>query len=41
MPGKIMAVCAHPGDGLFTMGAALAQQIHHGETRRTPRKHGG
>ena len=32
MPGKIMAVCAHPGDGLFTMGAALAQQIHQGGT---------
>jgi N-acetylglucosamine malate deacetylase 1 len=29
-PGKIMAIAAHPGDGLFTMGAALAQQIHQG-----------
>lgn len=29
-PGKIMAVAAHPGDGLFTMGAALAQQIQRG-----------
>ncbi len=26
MPGKIMAFCAHPGDGLFTMGEALAGQ---------------
>jgi len=25
-PGKIMAIAAHPGDGLFTMGALLAQQ---------------
>ena len=31
-PGKIMAIAAHPGDGLFTMGAALAQQINHGGT---------
>lgn len=30
MTGKIMAIAAHPGDGLFTMGAALAQQIHRG-----------
>ena len=29
-PGKIMAVAAHPGDGLFTMGAVLAQQIERG-----------
>lgn len=29
-PGKIMAIAAHPGDGMFTMGAALAQQIEHG-----------
>ena len=28
--GKIMAIAAHPGDGLFTMGAALAQQIESG-----------
>jgi N-acetylglucosamine malate deacetylase 1 len=28
--GKIMAVAAHPGDGLFTMGAVLAQQIERG-----------
>jgi N-acetylglucosamine malate deacetylase 1 len=27
---KIMAVAAHPGDGLFTMGATLAQQIQRG-----------
>jgi N-acetylglucosamine malate deacetylase 1 len=26
-PGRIMAIAAHPGDGLFTMGAVLAQQI--------------
>lgn len=29
-PGKIMAVAAHPGDGLFTMGAVLARQIQRG-----------
>lgn len=29
-PGKIMAIAAHPGDGLFTMGAVLAQQIAQG-----------
>ena len=29
-PGKIMAIAAHPGDGMFTMGAALAQQIARG-----------
>ena len=29
-PGKIMAIAAHPGDGLFTMGAVLAQQIERG-----------
>ena len=28
--GKIMAIAAHPGDGMFTMGAALAQQIARG-----------
>jgi len=27
---RIMAIAAHPGDGLFTMGAALAQQIARG-----------
>ena len=31
-PGKIMAVAAHPGDGLFTMGASLAQQVDKGAT---------
>jgi LmbE family N-acetylglucosaminyl deacetylase len=25
-----MAIAAHPGDGLFTMGAVLAQQIERG-----------
>src|SRR5579864_2417351 len=30
MPGKIMAIAAHPGDGMFTMGATLAQQIARG-----------
>lgn len=29
-PGKIMAITAHPGDGLFTMGAALANQVARG-----------
>ncbi|MGA2856815.1 MAG: PIG-L family deacetylase [Candidatus Sulfotelmatobacter sp.] len=29
-PGKIMAIAAHPGDGLFTMGAVLAQQVERG-----------
>lgn len=28
--GNIMAITAHPGDGLFTMGATLAQQISQG-----------
>jgi N-acetylglucosamine malate deacetylase 1 len=28
--GSIMAIAAHPGDGLFTMGAALAHQIERG-----------
>src|ERR1051326_6522481 len=32
MPGKIMAIAAHPGDGLFTMGAAVARQIEGGGT---------
>jgi len=27
MPGRTLAIAAHPGDGLFTMGAVLAQQI--------------
>jgi len=30
IPGKVLAIAAHPGDGLFTMGAALAQQIERG-----------
>ena len=30
MPGKLMAIAAHPGDGLFTMGATLARQIESG-----------
>lgn len=29
-PGKILAIAAHPGDGLFTMGAVLAQQLERG-----------
>jgi len=29
-PGKLMAITAHPGDGLFTMGAALANQVERG-----------
>lgn len=29
-PGKLMAIAAHPGDGMFTMGAAMAQQIERG-----------
>ena len=31
-PGRVMAIAAHPGDGLFTMGAILAQQIARGGT---------
>jgi len=30
MPGTVMAIAAHPGDGLFTMGATVAQQVAHG-----------
>lgn len=30
MPGRIMAIAAHPGDGLFTMGATVARQIERG-----------
>ncbi len=30
MPSTLMAVAAHPGDALFTMGAAVAQHIHDG-----------
>jgi len=29
-PGRIMAIAAHPGDALFTMGATVAQQIARG-----------
>lgn len=29
-PGKIMAIAAHPGDALFTMGAVVAQQVERG-----------
>ena len=29
-PGRILAIAAHPGDGMFTMGAILAQQIERG-----------
>ncbi len=29
-PAKIMAIAAHPGDGLFTMGAVVARQIERG-----------
>ena len=29
-PGRVMAIAAHPGDGLFTMGAAVAHQIERG-----------
>lgn len=32
MPGRIMAIAAHPGDGLFTMGATVARQIERGGT---------
>jgi N-acetylglucosamine malate deacetylase 1 len=28
--GKVMAIAAHPGDGMFTMGAVLAKQIERG-----------
>lgn len=31
-PEKIMAIAAHPGDGLFTMGAVVAEQIARGGT---------
>jgi LmbE family N-acetylglucosaminyl deacetylase len=30
MRSTIMAIAAHPGDGVFTMGAAVAQQIREG-----------
>jgi LmbE family N-acetylglucosaminyl deacetylase len=28
VPSRLMAIAAHPGDGMFTMGGPLAQQIH-------------
>lgn len=31
-PGKLLAIAAHPGDGMFTMGAVLAKQIERGGT---------
>ncbi len=30
MPSRILAIAAHPGDALFTMGATVAQHIHGG-----------
>ena len=30
MPSTILAIAAHPGDALFTMGACVAQHIHSG-----------
>jgi N-acetylglucosamine malate deacetylase 1 len=30
MPSKLMAIAAHPGDALFTMGGAVAQNVHQG-----------
>jgi N-acetylglucosamine malate deacetylase 1 len=30
MPGTVMAIAAHPGDGLFAMGATVAQQVVRG-----------
>jgi len=30
MPSTILAIAAHPGDALFTMGATVAQHIHNG-----------
>lgn len=30
MPSTIMAIAAHPGDGFFTMGAAVAQHVEQG-----------
>ncbi len=30
MKSKIMAIAGHPGDAIFTMGAAVAQHIHDG-----------
>src|SRR5512140_355645 len=30
MASKIMAIAAHPGDGMFTMGAAVGQHVQNG-----------
>jgi LmbE family N-acetylglucosaminyl deacetylase len=30
MPGRTLAIAAHPGDAIFTMGAAVARQVHDG-----------
>lgn len=30
MPTTLMAIAAHPGDAVFTMGAVIAQHIHNG-----------
>src|SRR5208283_2748484 len=30
MATTLMAIAAHPGDAVFTMGAAVAQHIHNG-----------
>ena len=27
---RIMAIAAHPGDAMFTMGATVAQHVHNG-----------
>lgn len=32
MSSKVMAIAAHPGDALFTMGAAVAKAVHDGGT---------
>ncbi len=32
MPSNILAIAAHPGDGMFTMGAPVAQHIRNGGT---------
>lgn len=30
MPANIMAIAAHPGDAMFTMGATVAKEVHNG-----------
>ncbi|MPZ20275.1 MAG: hypothetical protein GEV06_20515 [Luteitalea sp.] len=30
MSSKVMAIAAHPGDALFTMGAPVAKSVHDG-----------